>query len=48
MAGIYSVIIKHPKTSCKLSKTIIKVETISKVACGKSSKSPLYSERKKK
>ena len=39
-------IIEHPKTYCKLSKTIKQVEKFSQVGPDKSSHSPLYSETK--
>ena len=42
--GIKSVIIEHPKTSHKLSKTIWQAEKISQVGSGKSSNRLLYSE----
>ena len=44
---IRSVIIKHLKTSCKLSKTKRQAEKVSQVDSGERSNSPLYSETKK-
>ena len=41
------VIIEHPKTSCKLSKTIRQIEKVSKVGSGKISNGSLYSHTKK-
>ena len=40
------VIIEHPETSRKLSKTIRKAEKVFEVGSGRSSNSPLYSETK--
>ena len=40
------VIIEHPETSRKLSKTIRKAEKVFEVGSGESSNSPLYSETK--
>ena len=40
------VIIEHPETSRKLSKTIRKAEKVLEVGSGKSSNSPLHSETK--
>ena len=49
IVNIKSVTIEHPKTSCKLSKTIKQAEKISQVSvAGKNSDSPLYSETEKK
>ena len=47
IVDIKSVIIEHPKTSCKLSKTIRQAEKVSHVGSSKSSNSPLDSETKK-
>ena len=41
------VIIEHPKTLCKLSKTIRQTEKVSKVGSGKISNGSLYSHTKK-
>ena len=45
---IKSVIIKHPKSSHNLSKTIMQVGKVSQVGFGKRSNRPLYSKTKKK
>ena len=47
IVDIKSVIIKHPKTSHKLTKTIRQAEKVCQVGFGKSSNSSLYSETKK-
>ena len=47
IADIKLVIIEHPKTSHKLSKTMRQAEKASQVGSGKSSNSSLYSDTKK-
>ena len=46
IVDIKSVTKEHPKTSCKLSKTIRQTKKVFQVGSGKSSNSPLYSETK--
>ena len=46
IVDIKSVTMEHPKTSCKLSKTIRQTKKVFQVGSGKSSNSPLYSETK--
>ena len=47
IVDIKLVIIEHPKTSHKLSKTIRQCEKVPQIGSGKSSNSSLYSDRKK-
>ena len=45
---IKSIIIEHPKTSHKLSKTIRQTDKVSQVGFHKISNTPLYSKTKKR